>query len=331
MAPIIKRVASLDRLVTLFESDNAWFVDGVNGSSSNPGDVPGRSVAKPSEAIAKAAMFGVIYIAPMQYATYATISNRYYIDNVTVPIGKAGVQFIGAGPGGTHYMTVEMKTAAATSHVFDVYAPGVQFANMRLTGTSHTAGGDYSIIRAMGDGSANKSNGGLGIKDVTFSNAKIGGAVRIDNPWNCLIEDSIFHNCASGIHTSSSVSSTNGMWVKRCQFEGQPAVRDSDVWMVGGSANCFGGLIHECTFQGTVPALSGSGASIGRYIYIGDTWTTGAGGLISRCNFGFDADNSASLMDTDGTQCVVPATWAVVNCFGTFQTEGETGAVGGVT
>ncbi len=107
MAPKIKRVASLDRLVTLFQSDNVWFVDGVNGNTGNAGDTPGASLSKPSEAVAKAAMWGTIYIAPMQYATYAAITNRYYLDNVTVPIGKAGLSFIGAGPGGTHYQTVE--------------------------------------------------------------------------------------------------------------------------------------------------------------------------------------------------------------------------------
>ncbi len=326
MAPKIKRTVGLDRLVTLFQSENVWFVDGVNGSASNAGDIPGASVAKPSEAIAKAAMWGVIYIAPMQYATYATISNRYYIDNVTVPIGKAGVQFIGAGPGGTHYQTVEIKTSAAGSHVFDVYAPGVQFRNMRLTGTSQTAvtglgNPDLSVIRAMGDGSTNKANGGLGVFDCTFSNAKAGGAIRIDNPWNCVVDNCIFHNCYVGVWSSSSVSSTNGMWIKDCMFEGQPANIDTHIYATGGSSNCYGLLIDRNTFNTALPAHA-SGA-LKRFIYVGDTWSTGGGGLISNNCFAFDTDNNTGLCGAAGTQILVPTTIWMAGNFAEANTDAE--------
>jgi hypothetical protein len=316
------------RLVDLWNSSNVWFVDGDNGRAGNAGNEPSKAVALPSTAVNKASQWGTVYIRPMQNNTYATITNDYYVDNITVPISKAGLSIVGAGPGGSHYQSVEMKTAVAGSHLITIYAPAVHIEGIRLTGTSQTAvtglaNPDLSIIRAMGDGTTNKSNGGLSISNCTFSNAKAGGAVRIDNPWNCTIDNSIFHNCFVGVWTSSSVSSTNGMWIKNCQFEGQPANIDAYIYMTGGSANCYGGLIHNCTFQGTVPAHASG--SIKRYISVGDTWTTGAGGLIANCFFGLDADNSSGLCDPDGTQVIIPATWAAVACYGFFQTETENG------
>jgi len=313
------------RLLDLWNSNNRFFVDGTASASGN-GKSPKQAKITIAAAATAASAWATIYIKPMQYLTAATVGNRYYTENITVTEAQPGLCFVGAGPGGTHYTTTEVKTALATTSVFTVNAPGVQFENLRLTGTSLTAGTNtYSVIRAMGDASTCKGNNGMGIRDCTFSNAKIGGAVRIDNPWNCMIERCIFHNCHVGVHTSSTVSSTNGMWIKWCQFEGQPANRDVDVWMVGGSANCYGGLIDHCTFQGTVPALSGSGASIARYVYVGDTWTTGAGGLITNSNFGFDCNTMTNLVGAagTGTMIVIPTTWEISNSYGFAQTQGR--------
>jgi hypothetical protein len=199
---------------------------------------------------------------------------------------------------------------------------------MRLTGTSQTAvtglgNPDLSIIRAMGDGSTNKANGGLGIRNCTFSNAKAGAAVRIDNPWNVTVDNCIFHNCFVGVWSSSSVSSTNGMWIRNCQFEGQPANIDAHVYAVGGSANCFGLLIKGCDFNTALPAATAG--SLKRFIYVGDTWSTGGGGLISDCNFCCDVDAATGLFGAAGTQCLFPTTIWMADCFGLETTDGGAG------
>ena len=283
-------------------------------------------MSKPSEAVAKAAAFGVVYIAPMQYLTIATQTNRYYLDNVTIAASQPGLSIVGAGPGGTHYQTVEMKTAAAGSSLFTVNAPGCQFENMRLTGTSQTAvtgigNPDLSIIAAKGDGSTCNGNGGLGVRFCTFSNAKAGGAIRIDNPWNCIVEDSIFHNCYIGVWSSSSVSSTNGMWIRRNHFDGQPANIDAHIYATGGSANCYGLLIHGNTFNTALPAHASG--SLKRFIYVGDTWATGGGGLISGNYFCYDTDNGTGLCGAAGTQILVPTTIWTAGNFAEANTDGE--------
>jgi len=311
------------RLVDMWNKGNIFFVDGENGSADHNGKTPDTAVSHPSEAVSMASQWASIYIRPQQYTTYATIANYYYTDNITVPIGKAGISFIGAGPGGSHYQTVEIKTAAAASHVFDIYAPGVQIENMRLTGTSQTAG-DRSVIRAMGDGSTNKANGGLGIRNCTFSNAKIGGAIRIDNPWNCTVDNCVFHNCAFGTYTTSSVSSTNGMWIKNCQFEGQDANIDCHIYASGGSANCYGLLVDNCTFNTTTPALS-TGVHK-RYIKVADTWTTAGGGMISDCHFAIGSDDSGDV-GAAGTLILVPTTILVVGCYFSASAAAKTFAV----
>lgn len=318
------------KLVDMWNDNNIYFVDGVGGSDGYSGTSPDKAVAKISTAVNQCAQWGTVYIKPMQYTTYATITNRYYTDNVTIAIGQSGLSIVGAGPGGSHYCTTEIKTASASSHVFTVYAPGCQFENLRLTGTSQTAvtglgNPDLSIIRAMGDGSTNKSNNGIGIRRCTFSNAKGGGAVRIDNPWNITIEDSIFHNCFVGIWTSSSVSSSNGIWIKRCQFEGQPANIDAHIYDSGGSTNCFGLLIKDCTFNTALPAATTG--SLKRFVYIGDTFQALGGGLITGCAFatstnGFGAAASqalwpSSILSAGNTYSAASAGTTTAGQFGT--------------
>jgi hypothetical protein len=313
----LKRMIGAGRLSDMWAADRMYFVDGDNGNVSNTGlGYPEYALTLPSAAVNAANSAGyrdaVIYIRPRSTATG---NQTYYIDNITIPIGLAGLSMIGAGSNPKRpYMGVDIKASASTSHVVNVKAPHVTLEGMRLAGTGQNATDAVAIVNAYNYGNSSGAPYGLTIRGCRLDNAKTGGAVRMDSPVGVLIEDCSFHDNVKGIYSTLSEMSgaSFGPRVENCDFGGAVATRGVDIYVSqGGLGNTTGAdswLIVRCNFLDGLP-----NGGDNRFIKIAN----GDMGHIAFCSF--PVDPGANMIDTfgaAGSQCILPTTWTMAGCYG---------------
>lgn len=312
-----KRVIGAGRLADMWASSSMYFVDGDNGNSSNRGLYVDEAVTLISTAVNNCNNAGyrdaTIYVRPRSTSTG---NQTYYVDNVTIPIGLAGLSVIGAGSNPKRpYMGIDVKAASTTSHLVNVKAPHVTLEGLRLAGTGQNATDDVAIVYAYNYGNGSGAPYGLCIRGCRLDNAKLGAAVRMDSPVGVVIEDCSFHDNAKSIYTTLSEMSgaAFGPRVENCDFGGAAAGRDVDILISqGGLGNTTGAdhwLIKWCDFTDDLPAKGANN----RFIKIANADV----GHIAFCTF--PVSPGANHIDTygaAGTTCVIPTTWTMAGCYG---------------
>jgi hypothetical protein len=299
-------IGGVGRLADLFAADNIFFVDGLLGDAANDGKAPGGGHALDSltNAVSAASKDGVIYIKPL---TTTASAQTYYRDNVVFPLTKPNLSVIGCGSGWTNQSSVQYKVAAAatTSHLFDVRGAGLYLENMRLTGNSMTGTG--SIIHA--NVSATLQPAGLHVRGCLFEAAytqavmganPYGGSITGNTVNYSLIEDNWFYNTLSGVALISNYGTLGRVIIRNNFFSGAPASRSCDVYLEPGTSTYGSGvMVHGNVFSDGVP----TGGTIGRFIKIVNATT----GIVA--NNWFASTAAAAEYGSDGTDCVIPATF----------------------
>jgi hypothetical protein len=296
----------------MFQAGNIFFVDGDNGSSGNMGSTPDDALALPSQAVSYATRGGIVYIRPRSTVASA---QSYYIDNITLPLTKPGMQLLGCGDIYNPYMGVDIKALAPGSPVLTVYGSAVQLEGIRFAGTGQTAD-TASIVDVSNNGTTTRAYG-LTVRGCRFANGKghlisAGAAISIDTIIGVKIQDCIFSDNLAGITGRTNYAAVNGFHVTGCIFEGTPAGRDIDIWITGTGR---GVLIDGCKF---IDGLPNHGVN-NRFII---TDTSGITGMLSNCNFAMTGATMDSLIGTAGADAVISTGIFIVNCHGEGSAEG---------
>lgn len=313
----------MDSLMSLWESENIWYVDGDNGSASNAGNSPTAAVALISQAVAKASRNGTIYVRPK---TTSASAQSYYVDTIVIPKTKPNMQIIGAGYAGcTSAQTgVQVKPAGATDHLIDVFGAGLLLQNMRLTLSGGTAAAGKSIVHAIGVVGSARIPSGLVIRSCRFENDKTNpsysgtdviSSVAIGTTNDVVIEGCTFHNCLGGIAMQEINGIPHGIVIRNNIFSGAPAVRDCDILASHGDGT--GLIIVNNIFADGVPAASAGATKL--FVKI-----VGAGTGIFAGNY---LATASAEIKAAGTSCVIPATFFISG--NTIETTGTGSALVG--
>ena len=292
-----------DRLMTLWNSSNIWFVDGDLGSASNAGNEPDHSVALISTAISKASIGAVIYVKPRQLATAV---QTYYQDTIVVPITLSNLTIIGAGNPGSN-SGVQVKPADVTTHLIDVKAPGLTLENMRLTLNGGTADLKMSIVHAV-NATAVTTPAGLVIRDCRFegdksvpsitSSTDMCSSIALGTCNYTTIENNVFYSCHGGIVAQLSTAAYHNLIIRGNIFSGAVANRALDVWLSTGTT---GGteIIGNIFGDGLPTHAGGTGGN-----YFLKITGDGSGSIVN------NAFATATLsFGAAGSQAIFPATF----------------------
>jgi hypothetical protein len=265
-----------NRLMQLWESDNIWYVDGNEGSASNAGNEPSKSVALISTAIAKASAGGTIYVKPKSNDT--TAAQTYYIDTLVVPITKSNLSIIGAGNPGSN-SGVQVKPSDVATHLVEVKAPGLTLDNMRLTLNGGTADLKMSIVHAVNETGV-KTPAGLNIRNCRFegdkshpsitSSTDMCAALALGTCNYTTIENNTFYNCLGSIVAQLSTAAYHNLVIRNNIFSGAAANRAVDVWISHGQPgniqilnNIFADALGTHSYGGTNYFLEITGDGFG--------------------------------------------------------------------
>ena len=306
-------IGGVGRLSDIWASENIYFVDGINGSTDNPGKEPRTAKALPSQAVSAASKDAVIYIKP-QTTTGSAVT--YYRDNITVPVTKPNLSIIGCGAtwGNPNYYTgVQIKAAAAAldSHLIDVDGGGLYLENMRLIGEDMT-GSTASIINADLVGSTQRSRG-LTVNACIFEDDLAAASLGTTPIWGTitgssityiLVENSTFFNCMTGIGLIGNLGVLGRIAIRNNVFAGAPGYRDVDIKIVPGSGQ-YGSWIEisRNIFSDGLP----TGGTTNRFVHIIGTGT----GILAGNYFASITDTGASGWGPSGTQTIIPDTFAM--------------------
>jgi hypothetical protein len=296
------------RLSDMFQSENIWFVDG-DITTNGTGMEPDSCVSLPSTAVGLASRGGIIYVKPRITAASA---QTYYADNITIPKTKPGVSIIGCGNTTGASSGVQLKPLTVTDHLITVNGAGALFENMRLTLTGGTADVDKCIINAVRDVAATRVVADLIVRHCRLENDKSHpsysgtnavAAIGLGSANYVVIEDNVFSQCLGSIVSQETNGTTRDLTIRRNIFGGLPESRDADIWLsLSASYNIN---IVDNLFSDGVPTHGGGG--VGRFIKIEGATATG---LVAN-NF-FASNEGDAEWGTDGTECVIPATFFTV-------------------
>jgi hypothetical protein len=304
---------------TIFASGNIFFVDGDLGgaSASQTGLNPSEAVSIPSEAVAKAARGGVIYVRPK---TTAASAQSYYLDNITVPITLPNLSILGCGADQDRpYLGPAIKTTVAglATPVLTVKASAFVTEGMEWTGTSQS--GDVSVIYASNDGTLALSSG-LTVRNCTIRNVKghaigTGGGIHLETPIFCKVQNVLFKDNLASIVFRSTYAAINSLVIERCIFDGVATGRDVDIFSNADAG--YGLVIDQCKFNDALP----NHGVINRFISL----AAGIYGIVSNCSFAYGNATGDGLLAAAGALGVIPTTVLSVGNRYEADTEGETG------
>ncbi len=309
------QIASPREIWTATTTSEIQFVDGTNGANGNQGWSPKKAVASITQAVTNVTGYAgaVIYVRPKSNTT--TSGQTYYTDNITVPLTAPQLSIIGAGATGIRpFLGLDIKATTSTSPVITVNGSGLLLEGLRLAGTGQNATDGIAIVYAHVSATSNGAVG-LQIRNCRLDNAKTGGAISMDSPNHVEIVDCSFDECAIGVTTILGYGgvASRGLKIIGCDFGGRNSTRDMDVYISQsgtGSGNAVAGYeILDCRFLDELPAKGGNN----RFIKIAN----GDMGMISNCTFPVNpGSNHIDTFGAAGNQCVIPATWVMVNCRG---------------
>jgi hypothetical protein len=296
----------VDRLASMFQAGNIWFVDGTDGQTRFEGKTPSDAKALPSAAVTAASREGIIYIRPM---TTVACADVYYSDNITIPITKPQLQLIGCGAGGGipgYRGSAQLRAATTTSSLITIESSGVVVENLHLNGTSMTAG---NLIKAV------RSATVQAVCAKVRNNRFITGGAELTAVWfgSCQyswLEDNLFLDCYRGFHLEATSGSPQSIVCQRNIFSGMVLQRDVDIYVTATDIQSKGHLIHENIFADGQP----NHATARYQTFIDFSNTSGVStGIVSRNCFATTDDNS---LGTSGGVAKLPAGWfAVANYY----------------
>jgi hypothetical protein len=276
----------------------SYFVDYENGNAVGTGLSPAASMKYLQDALDACSQEDNIYVRPYQtHAQYVGGDPASVLPestaNWSLAHNKWGVSIIGAGHGcgkaGNYATNLKGSVTVQATPTFDIRAPYVTLENLTFRRGGNTKGAvQYSFIDP---GTTYSAFGGT-VYNCTFW--KIGststeGALYLDSAWYMDVLGSTFISCYNGVHVGFSNSTTVGLTIKDCDFQGLAAEVSTDISTAAGALNTN---ISRCTFNHAIP----SGGSPNVYVSFGAT----SSGMISDCFLGNASTTIATNMTLNG-------------------------------
>ena len=290
----------LNRLAEIFNKDNIWFVDYDNGATAHGGQKPDDAFQIPSEAVSAATKEGIVYIRPR---TSITSSDVYYSDNITVPVTKPHIQFIGCGAGQIpgYRGSAQIQPSTTTDPIFTIQSSGVCIENLFINGAAHTEG--ENLIHANRSASAQAV--ALQVRNCRIQTGVtyVSTGIQLGSCQYCFVEDNLFLDCYRSIHMEAVYGSPQSYTIRRNIFEGKVAERDYDIMITITDINSRGHIIANNIFADGIPAHTD--ARMNRFIGCSNTSSVSTG-IVCGNYFG---DDTADSLGTSGDCCKLPAGW----------------------
>jgi len=289
----------VNRLSEIWQKDNIYFVDYDNGTAGAAGKKPDYAVQLPSQAVTLASKEAIIYIRPR---TSITSSDVYYSDNITVPVTKPHLQFVGCGAGIVpgYRGSAQIRATALTTPIFTIQGSGVCIENLHINGTSMTAGDLIYATRAAGVQAVCTQ-----IRNCRFLT---GGAeltaIQYGSNQYSFIEDNVFLDCYRSIHLEATSGSPQSMVVRRNIFSGMVLQRDVDIFITINDIQSKGHIIADNIFADGKPAHAT--ARYQKFISSSAPTTAVSTGIVTRNGF---ASSTADQWGNAGSQVLLPTGW----------------------
>jgi len=331
------------RLMDMWNSNNIYFVDAVNGSTGGPGKDPETPFALPSEAIDACAMGASIYIKPYILDQSLTAGQGvYYTDDIVIPYEKSGIALVGCGnPNPHNYAGVGIKPSTVTGTLIEIKSNSNLIENMHLTlagGTSDSATGTnpQAIIlmrRVITAGSLSRTYGNT-VRGCRFSDDKshptitpacLTSSIALGCAVHTIIEDNIFEDCLGGIVMQSVIGNQEDTTVRRNVFGGKPSARDCDIVLSINNASCVNITIFDNIFADGKPHHVGG--SHRRFISM--PYVDYGTGILANNYFASSTVSNAMGESTGGTDSIVAENFFF--CGNYYQGSGTTAPYGLIT
>lgn len=279
---------------------NVFYVDGDNGSDSNNGGTPASAFATIQAAINAASAQDVIYIREIAPDADASEPGTY-VEDLTIPYAKYGLQLIGMGGTGVllPFGGPKIKNATATA-LLTVNAPycvikGLQFNCTRNSGT-------YGIWLTGVAGYATLAGScGALIQDCYFKNASATyGAISVYAGYGSVISRCSFSQGtnALAINLDCNAVPNNSHTIEYCDFKSNSGAA---VALHLSLENSVDFTVRGCTFDQATKFI---------------TTVDGATGVIADCFFN---DGSTTTVANSTGKIEIPAAndeIGVVGCYG---------------
>ena len=306
------------RLMDMWNSNNIYFVDAVNGSSGGPGKDPETPFALPSQAISACAAGASIYVKPYLWDQSVSSSDLWYTDDIIFPYNKSGISLVGCGQlQPFNYSGVGLKPSTVIGTLIHIKSNAITLENLYLTLVGGTADQGSSnalaqcIVRAQRNASAgsySRSYGGAirGCRialDKSHGHPEYAGAISLQCARQFIIEDNFFNDCLGAIVLNSYVGSQTDLLIRNNQFGGDPDNRgcEIEIWINSDDSNSI--VIRDNCFADGLPNHTGSQK---RFIYMPPNYTAGTG--IIAGNYFSTKTTQPNSFDTDGSECYLADT-----------------------
>jgi len=287
--------------VLLGKDNNAYYVDGNNGSDNNSGRIPRKAFKTIQHGINAASAGDVIYIYSLGYDTDASDPTQYEED-LSIAYAKHDLKLIGVSPqSGTKmpYAGPKIKNATATT-LLKVSAPGVLLENLQFNCTRNS--GTYGLWFDGIAGYATVAGSvGFTVRNCFIKNGDSNYGIRITGGYGGMITHSTLQYCTYGINFDSSVLPNNGHTIEYCNFKSiNNGTITVHITIPAGSSHDWN--IDHCNFQKATKFIT-CGAS-------------GVSGNITNCMFN---DSSTAVLAKSSGKVEIPAgndEVGVAGCYG---------------
>jgi len=283
----------------------AWFVDGDLGGSGD-GKSPDRAFLTITEAYNVASQYDTIYIITKAPNTSAD-SGKYYA-NLTIPITKPGLTFVGVGvPTGGRMVRMcgWYGVSGTASPVITAVGEGLGLENIKLNqNTSNTYG-----VYGLQDGGATSDSSGFTAWNCRFGGSASYAAIYLTALQGATIRECDFVSCVTGVDWRSAAATAAELLIEDCRFSvtaptGAASVKADIYVYTQGSMSM---IINRCLFNHLIP----SGGSPNRWIWAGSDVING---LVSNCMFAGE-NSTAYTCGPTGTGVLVGANVGTSNLY----------------
>ena len=292
------QLARLNNIAML--GKDIYVVDGDFGRDNGDGDV-NDPFATIQRAIDIASTQDAIFIRPKAPDADASEPGTY-VEDLTIPYAKHGLQLFGLGPSGPGipFFGPKIKNATATA-LLTVNASGVRIDGLQFNCTRNS--GTYGILLSGHSGYTTLAGSvGATIHNCYFKNASATyGAISMEGGYATTISRCTFHLGTNhlGINFTNVAVPSNGHTIEYCNFKANNSASVSLYIAVPASTKDFN--IDHCNFDQATA-----------FITVAD----GASGMISNCMF--NSGSTAVVAKSTG-KITIPAACdevGVAGCYG---------------